>query len=53
MKKVTFQSVVVKKRQNIEASISGRAVFDILPYMQLNHKLSSYKLNLLSIKFLN
>jgi DNA polymerase delta subunit 1 len=33
-------------------SISGRVVFDLLPYMFRNHKLSSYSLNSVSSEFL-
>jgi DNA polymerase delta subunit 1 len=52
MKETTFQSSAYGKRENIETSISGRVIFDILPYMYRNHKLSSYSLNSVSAEFL-
>lgn len=33
MKDTTFQSSAYGKRENIETTIFGRVVFDILPYM--------------------
>lgn len=52
MKDTTFQSSAYGKRENIETSISGRVIFDVLPYMYRNHKLSSYSLNSVSAEFL-
>lgn len=52
MKDTTFQSSAYGKRENIETSISGRVIFDILPYMYRNHKMSSYSLNSVSAEFL-
>ncbi len=52
MKETTFQSSAYGKRENIETTIHGRVIFDILPYMQRNHKLSSYSLNSVSAEFL-
>jgi len=53
MKSSTFQSAAFGKRNNIETTIHGRVIFDMLPYMQRNHKLSSYTLNSVSAEFLN
>lgn len=53
MKETTFQSSAYGKRENIETTICGRVVFDVLPYMFRNHKLSSYSLNNVSAEFLN
>ena len=52
MKDTTFQSSAYGKRENIETTIHGRVIFDILPYMYRNHKLSSYSLNSVSAEFL-
>jgi DNA polymerase delta subunit 1 len=52
MKDTTFQSSAFGKRENIETTIHGRVIFDILPYMYRNHKLSSYSLNSVSAEFL-
>eukprot|EP01035_Chromulina_nebulosa_P020984 gene20984-27193_t len=52
MKETTFQSSAYGKRENTETSISGRVIFDVLPYMYRNHKLSSYSLNSVSAEFL-
>ena len=52
MKDTTFQSSAFGKRENIETTISGRVIFDVLPYMYRNHKLSSYSLNNVSSEFL-
>ena len=52
MKDTTFQSSAYGKRENIETTIHGRVIFDILPYMFRNHKLSSYSLNSVSAEFL-
>lgn len=52
MKDTTFQSSAYGKRENIETTINGRVIFDVLPYMYRNHKLSSYSLNSVSAEFL-
>ena len=52
MRDTTFQSSAYGKRENIETTITGRIIFDILPYMYRNHKLSSYSLNSVSAEFL-
>lgn len=52
MKDTTFQSSAYGKRENIETTINGRVIFDVLPYMFRNHKLSSYSLNSVSSEFL-
>jgi DNA polymerase delta subunit 1 len=52
MKDTTFQSSAYGKRENIETTIQGRVIFDVLPYMFRNHKLSSYSLNSVSAEFL-
>ena len=51
-RETTFQSAAYGKRNNIETTIEGRVVFDMLPYMQRNHKLSSYTLNSVCAEFL-
>ena len=53
MRETTFQSSAYGKRENIETDINGRVIFDLLPYMYRNHKLSSYSLNSVSAEFLN
>ena len=52
MKETMFQSAAFGKRANIETSIEGRVIFDMLPYMQRNHKLSSYTLNSVCAEYL-
>ncbi|KAM3572568.1 hypothetical protein VYU27_005410, partial [Nannochloropsis oceanica] len=52
MKDTTFQSSAYGKRENVETTIHGRVIFDLLPYMFRNHKLSSYSLNSVSAEFL-
>lgn len=52
MRESTFQSAAYGKRNNVDTTIDGRVVFDMLPYMQRNHKLSSYTLNSVSSEFL-
>lgn len=52
MKDTTFQSSAYGKRENVETTINGRVIFDLLPYMYRNHKLSSYSLNSVSAEFL-
>ena len=53
MKESTFQSAAYGKRNNVDTTIEGRVVFDMLPYMQRNHKLSSYSLNSVCAEFLS
>lgn len=52
MRDTTFQSSAFGKRENVETTINGRVIFDLLPYMFRNHKLSSYSLNSVSAEFL-
>jgi DNA polymerase delta subunit 1 len=52
MRDTTFQSAAYGKRNNVETTVEGRVIFDMLPYMQRNHKLSSYSLNSVSAEFL-
>lgn len=52
MRDTTFQSAAYGKRNNVETTIDGRVIFDMLPYMQRNHKLSSYTLNSVSAEYL-
>ena len=52
MKDTTFQSAAYGKRNNVETTIEGRVVFDMLPYMQRNYKLSSYSLNSVCAEYL-
>jgi len=52
MRDTTFQSSAYGKRENVETTITGRVIFDLLPYMFRNHKLSSYSLNAVSAEFL-
>ena len=52
MKDTTFQSSAYGKRENKDTTIHGRVLFDMLPYMFRNHKLSSYSLNSVSAEFL-
>ncbi len=52
MRDTTFQSSAYGKRENVETTINGRVIFDVLPYMYRNHKLSSYSLNSVSAEFL-
>mmetsp|Transcript_21956 Transcript_21956/g.45738 ORF Transcript_21956/g.45738 Transcript_21956/m.45738 type:complete len:1158 (+) Transcript_21956:72-3545(+) len=48
-----FQSAAYGRRNNTETTIEGRVIFDMLPYMQRNHKLSSYSLNSVCAEFLS
>ena len=48
----TFASAQMGKRVNIDTTIDGRVMFDLLPYMYRNHKLSSYSLNSVCAEFL-
>lgn len=52
MKDTMFQSSAYGRRSNVETTIDGRVIFDMLPYMQRNHKLSSYTLNSVCSEFL-
>jgi DNA polymerase delta subunit 1 len=52
MKETMFQSSAYGRRANVETTIEGRVIFDMLPYMQRNHKLSSYSLNSVCAEFL-
>jgi len=52
MRDTMFQSSAHGRRANIETTIDGRVIFDMLPYMQRNHKLSSYTLNNVCAEFL-
>lgn len=52
MRDTTFQSAAYGKRNNVETTIDGRVIFDMLPYMQRNHKLSSYTLNSVCAEYL-
>ena len=40
------------KRENVDTTVDGRVMFDLLPYMFRNHKLSSYSLNSVCAEFL-
>ena len=52
MKESKFESAAYGKRNNIDTTIDGRVIFDMLPYMQRNHKLSSYSLNSVCAEYL-
>lgn len=52
MRETMFQSAAYGRRANVETTIDGRVMFDMLPYMQRNHKLSSYSLNSVCAEFL-
>jgi DNA polymerase delta subunit 1 len=52
MKETMFQSAAYGRRMNVEITLEGRVVFDMLPYMQRNHKLSSYSLNSVCSEYL-
>lgn len=52
LRDTTFQSSAYGKRENVETTIDGRVMFDMLPYMFRNHKLSSYSLNSVSSELL-
>ena len=51
MKDTVFSSSAYGKRENVETTINGRVVFDVLPYMFRNRKLSSCSLNNVSSEF--
>ncbi|RYG51790.1 hypothetical protein EON67_02630, partial [archaeon] len=52
MRDTTFQSSAYGKRENVETTIDGRIIFDMLQYVRREHKLSSYSLNSVSAHFL-
>mmetsp|Transcript_30619 Transcript_30619/g.91788 ORF Transcript_30619/g.91788 Transcript_30619/m.91788 type:complete len:1095 (+) Transcript_30619:226-3510(+) len=52
MRDQTIQSAQMGKRENVETTVDGRVMFDLLPYMFRNHKLSSYSLNSVCAEFL-
>lgn len=52
MRDTTFSSSAYGKTENVETSIEGRVIFDLLQYMRREHKLSSYSLNSVSAHFL-
>ena len=52
MRETMFQSAAYGRRANVETTVDGRVIFDMLPYMQRNHKLSSYTLNSVCAEFL-
>ena len=52
MRDTTFQSSAFGKRENVETTIDGRVIFDMLAYIRRDHKLSSYSLNSVSAHFL-
>uniref|UniRef100_A0A7S4JRR7 DNA polymerase n=1 Tax=Odontella aurita TaxID=265563 RepID=A0A7S4JRR7_9STRA len=52
MRETMFSSAAYGRRANVETTIDGRVIFDMLPYMQRNHKLSSYTLNSVCAEFL-
>lgn len=52
MRDTTFASNQYGKRENIDTTVPGRVMFDLLPYMIRNHRLSSYSLNSVCAEFL-
>jgi DNA polymerase delta subunit 1 len=52
MRDTTFQSSAYGKHENVDTTIEGRVVFDMLQYARREHKLSSYSLNAVSAHFL-
>ena len=52
MRDTTFASSAHGKHENVETTIDGRVVFDMLQYIRREHKLSSYSLNAVSAHFL-
>jgi DNA polymerase delta subunit 1 len=52
MRETTFQSSAYGKHENVETTIDGRVVFDLLQYIRREHKLTSYTLNNVSAHFL-
>jgi DNA polymerase delta subunit 1 len=52
MRDTTFSSSAYGKHENVETTIDGRVIFDMLQYTRREHKLSSYSLNSVSAHFL-
>ena len=52
MRDITFASSAHGKHENVETTIDGRVIFDMLQYIRREHKLSSYSLNAVSAHFL-
>lgn len=52
MRDTTFSSSAYGKTENVETTLDGRVIFDMLQYMRREHKLSSYSLNSVSAHFL-
>lgn len=52
MRDTVFQSAAYGRRSNVETTIEGRVIFDMLDYMRKNHKLSSYSLNSVCAEYL-
>lgn len=52
MRDTTFQSSAYGKHENVETTIDGRVIFDMLQYVRRDYKLSSYSLNSVSAHFL-
>ena len=52
MRDTTFSSSAYGKHENVETTIDGRVIFDMLQYVRREHKLSSYSLNSVSAHFL-
>ena len=52
MRDTTFSSSAYGKQENVETTIDGRVIFDMLQYVRREHKLSSYSLNSVSAHFL-
>jgi len=52
MRETTFQSGAYGKSENVETTINGRVIFDMIQHIRREHKLSSYSLNSVSAFFL-
>ena len=52
MRDTTFQSGAYGKSENVETTIHGRVIFDMIQHVRREHKLSSYSLNSVSAHFL-
>ena len=52
MRDTTFQSGAYGKSENVETTINGRVIFDMIQHIRREHKLSSYTLNSVSAFFL-
>jgi DNA polymerase delta subunit 1 len=52
MQNKTFTSAAFGRRDNVETTIHGRVILDMLEHMRRNFKLSSYSLNAVSARFL-